>query len=78
MTGRRRNWPPSPERSTGGADIRLRFDFGYVHGIFERADIDLTLPVFTGTPAASTINVRGETGSHVDTVSFSLSYRFGS
>jgi hypothetical protein len=49
-----------------------------VHGIFERADIDLTLPVFTGTPAASTINVRGETGSHVDTVSFSLSYRFGS
>jgi long-chain fatty acid transport protein len=56
---------------------QLRLDFGYVYGIFDRADIDLAVPVFGGTPLASTVNVRGETDSHVDTLSLSLSYNFG-
>ena len=57
---------------------RLKLDFGFVRGMFERAKIDLTIPVYAGTPLASTVNVRGETGSHVDTLSFALRYRFGS
>lgn len=56
---------------------QLRLDLGYVYGIFDRAEIDLAVPFFGGTPLASTVKVRGETDSHVDTLSFSVSYNFG-
>jgi len=59
------------------ATNRLRLDVGYVYGSFARQDIDLTLPVYAGTPLASSVNVRGETGSHVETLSLSVAYRFG-
>jgi long-chain fatty acid transport protein len=59
------------------ATNRLRLDVGYVYGSFARQDIDLTLPVYAGTPLASSVNVSGETGSHVETLSLSVAYRFG-
>ncbi|CRI65907.1 Membrane protein involved in aromatic hydrocarbon degradation [Thiocapsa sp. KS1] len=60
-----------------GVSERLRLDVGYAYGIFERADIDLTLPFYGGSPLESSVEVRGETDSHVDVLSLSVSYRFG-
>lgn len=59
------------------ASERLRLDLGYVYGSFARADIDLTLPVYAGSPLSGTVDVRGRTGSYVQTLSISVNYRFG-
>ncbi|WP_296808128.1 outer membrane protein transport protein [Thiocapsa sp.] len=56
---------------------QLRLDVGYAYGRFERADIDLTLPFYAGSPLESSVEIRGETDSHVDVLSLSVSYRFG-
>ncbi len=63
--------------ATYGVSERLRLDVGYVYGIFEQADIDLTLPFYGGSPLESSVEVRGETNSHVDVLSFSVSDLFG-
>jgi long-chain fatty acid transport protein len=55
---------------------RLAFDVGYVRASFKRADINLNLAFFGGTPVASTVNVRGRTDDKVDTLSLSLRYLF--
>jgi len=56
---------------------RLSVDIGYVRGRFAREQIDLQLPFYDGTPLATSVLVRGETDSHVDTLSLTLNYRFG-
>lgn len=58
------------------ASPRLRLDFGYVHASFKHADINLNVPYFAGTPIATSVNVRGRTDDHVNTLSVSLRYQF--
>ncbi|HSO84835.1 OmpP1/FadL family transporter [Thiocapsa sp.] len=63
--------------ATYSVSEQLRLDVGYAYGRFERADIDLTLPFYAGSPLESSVEVRGETDSHVDVLSLSVSYVFG-
>jgi len=55
---------------------RFIIDMAYVHSNFESANIDLSIPVFPGTPVSGSINTTGRTDNHVNVVSVNLRYRF--
>lgn len=53
---------------------RLAIDIGYFHAFFQHAVIDLSQSFFAGTPAAGTVNVRGNTDNSGDVLSVALRY----
>jgi len=55
---------------------RMMIDLGFTQARFKQADINLNSTFFDGTPAASTVNIRGRTDNVVDTLSMSVRYRF--
>lgn len=53
---------------------RLKLDIAYLQGLYEKAPIDLNVPVFAGTAAAGNVNVRGTLDPRVRVLSFSVRY----
>jgi long-chain fatty acid transport protein len=53
---------------------RLKLDMGYLHGLYERADIDVNVPFFAGSPVAGSVNVKGRIDARANVLSFALRY----
>jgi long-chain fatty acid transport protein len=63
-----------------GATYRLSprssIDLAFTHVLFRSADVDVTRGFFEGTEAASTVRVRSEVDTHVNTLAASFNHAF--